>query len=77
MLIALGLPLSRQILAHAHWTVDQKKMSKSIGNVVNPIDAINEHGVDIVRWYLARVGGRWRADVGKFVPFYLHYDIFS
>ncbi|KAF9445263.1 hypothetical protein P691DRAFT_710598 [Macrolepiota fuliginosa MF-IS2] len=63
MLIALDLPLSRQILVHAHWTVDQKKMSKSIGNVADPIEAISEHGVDIVRWYLARVGGRWRADV--------------
>ncbi len=64
MLLALRLPLSRQILAHAHWTVDQKKMSKSIGNVADPIEAINEYGVDIVRWYLARIGGRWRADVG-------------
>ncbi|KXN88711.1 putative methionine--tRNA ligase, mitochondrial [Leucoagaricus sp. SymC.cos] len=63
MLTALGLPLSRQILAHAHWTVNQKKMSKSVGNVADPIEAINEYGVDVVRWYLARVGGRWRSDV--------------
>lgn len=68
MLFALGLPLSHQILAHAHWTVDQKKMSKSIGNVADPIEAINNYGVDIVRWYLARIGGRWRSDVGKPLP---------
>jgi methionyl-tRNA synthetase len=73
ILTALGLPLSRQILAHSHWTVDQKKMSKSIGNVADPIEAINEHGVDIVRWYLARVGGRWRTDVGK--SYYLVYNL--
>ena len=64
MLIALGLPLPRRLLAHAHWTVEQKKMSKSLGNVADPFDAINEYGIDVVRYYLARVGGKFRDDVG-------------
>ncbi|KAF8622593.1 hypothetical protein AX15_006894 [Amanita polypyramis BW_CC] len=63
MLLALDLPLPRGLLAHAHWTVEQKKMSKSKGNVVDPFEAIDEHGIDVVRYYLARVGGRFRDDV--------------
>jgi methionyl-tRNA synthetase len=51
-------------LAHAHWTVEQKKMSKSLGNVADPFNAIGEYGIDVVRYYLARVGGRFRDDVG-------------
>ncbi|RDB20211.1 Methionine--tRNA ligase, mitochondrial [Hypsizygus marmoreus] len=62
ILQALDLPLQKQLLAHAHWTVEQKKMSKSLGNVADPFDAIQEFGVDIIRFYLARVGGRFRDD---------------
>lgn len=40
-------------------------MSKSIGNVADPIQAINKYGLDVVRWYLTRIGGRWRSDVGE------------
>jgi valyl-tRNA synthetase len=39
-------------------------MSKSIGNVADPFDAIDTWGVDAVRFYMARVGGRFRDDVG-------------
>ncbi|KAH8119316.1 tRNA synthetases class I (M)-domain-containing protein [Phellopilus nigrolimitatus] len=62
-LMALDIPLPRTLLTHAHWTVDRAKMSKSVGNVVNPIDVLKEYGVDIPRWYLARVGGRFKEDV--------------
>ena len=65
MLQALDLPLPERLLAHAHWTVNQKKMSKSIGNVADPFEAMDEFGADIVRYYLARVGGRFRDDVGS------------
>lgn len=65
MLQALGLPLTTQLLTHSHWTVEQRKMSKSIGNVVDPIQSLEEYGVDVVRYYLARVGGRFKDDVGK------------
>ena|ERR1700722_13027147 len=65
MLQALGLPLSNKLLAHAHWTVEQKKMSKSVGNVADPFAAMEQYGVDAVRYYMARVGGRFKDDVGK------------
>lgn len=64
MLQALGLPLTKQLLTHSHWTVEQRKMSKSVGNVADPIEAIDEYGLDVVRYYLARVGGRFKDDVG-------------
>ncbi|KAI0677666.1 tRNA synthetases class I (M)-domain-containing protein [Trametes maxima] len=63
MLQALGLPLTQTLLTHSHWTVDRAKMSKSVGNVADPIKAMDELGVDLVRYYLARVGGRFKDDV--------------
>ncbi|KIK67088.1 hypothetical protein GYMLUDRAFT_257036 [Collybiopsis luxurians FD-317 M1] len=63
ILLALQLPLQRQILAHAHWTSSQKKMSKSLGNTTDPFQAIEEFGIDSIRYYLAKVGGRFQDDV--------------
>jgi methionyl-tRNA synthetase len=56
-LLALDLPLPKQVLTHAHWTLKQQKMSKSTGNVVSPFFAINRFGVDTMRFYLAHDGG--------------------
>jgi methionyl-tRNA synthetase len=64
MLQALDLPLPKKLLAHSHWTVNRRKMSKSIGNVVDPFQVIDELGADPVRFYLARIGGRFKDDVG-------------
>ncbi|ETW05632.1 methionine-tRNA ligase [Aphanomyces invadans] len=55
-LMAANLPLPNKIVAHAHWTVNGVKMSKSLGNVVNPTDIINKFGLDAVRYYLLREG---------------------
>ncbi|PGH18188.1 methionine-tRNA ligase [Polytolypa hystricis UAMH7299] len=55
-LMALDLPLPRNILAHAHWTINHAKMSKSTGNVVNPMFAIERFGIDGMRYFLARDG---------------------
>lgn len=65
MLLALSIPLPRTLLTHAHWTAGQKKMSKSIGNVADPLQAMEAYGVDGVRYYMAKVGGRFRDDVGE------------
>lgn len=54
MLMALGLPLPRNIFAHGWWTVKGKKMSKSLGNVVNPSEVIKKYGVDAFRYFLFR-----------------------
>lgn len=55
--MALNLPLPKQILTHAHWTMDRAKMSKSVGNVVDPFFALNTYGIDTLRYYLVRDGG--------------------
>lgn len=54
MLKAMGLPLPKQILAHGWWQKDGEKMSKSTGNIVDPIAVINEWGVDAFRFYVVR-----------------------
>ncbi|MDO4271782.1 MAG: methionine--tRNA ligase [Candidatus Saccharibacteria bacterium] len=51
MLLALGLPLPEKLLVHGFINVDGQKMSKSIGNVVSPIEIINEYGLDAFRYY--------------------------
>jgi methionyl-tRNA synthetase len=56
-LLALEIPLPRQVLTHAHWTLGRSKMSKSTGNVVNPFFALQRFGVDPLRFYLAHDGG--------------------
>ncbi|KAI8099181.1 tRNA synthetases class I (M)-domain-containing protein [Halteromyces radiatus] len=56
-LMAAGLPLPQQILAHAHWTMGKQKMSKSRGNVADPFEVMETYGVDPVRYYLMRDGG--------------------
>ncbi|KIM46494.1 hypothetical protein M413DRAFT_64505 [Hebeloma cylindrosporum] len=63
-----GIPLAQTLLTHAHWTSDGQKMSKSIGNVVDPIAVMEEWGADVVRFYLIRVGGRWASDVDWSTP---------
>ncbi|CCG82481.1 Probable methionyl-tRNA synthetase, mitochondrial [Taphrina deformans PYCC 5710] len=55
-LMAADIPLPKQIVTHAHWTMDNFKMSKSRGNVADPWMAINRFGVDSVRYYLMRDG---------------------
>jgi methionyl-tRNA synthetase len=54
LLMAVGLPLPRRILAHGWWVVGETKMSKSLGNVVDPLALREEFGTDAVRWYLLR-----------------------
>ncbi len=54
MLFSLGLPFPKMIFAHGWWLTGETKMSKSLGNVVNPLDLIEQYGVDAVRYYLMR-----------------------
>ena len=54
LLMAADLPLPRQILAHGWWLMDDAKMSKSMGNVVDPLELREDYGTDGVRWYLLR-----------------------
>jgi methionyl-tRNA synthetase len=54
MLMSAGLPNSKQIFIHGFITADGQKMSKSLGNVVNPFELVKKYGIDAVRYYLLR-----------------------
>ena len=54
MLFALGLEPADSLFAHGWWTIEGKKMSKSLGNVVDPHLLIDNYGVDAVRFFLLR-----------------------
>jgi methionyl-tRNA synthetase len=54
MLMAVGLPLPGNIFAHGWWTRDGKKMSKSIGNVVDPNEVVDAYGPDAFRYFVLR-----------------------
>ncbi|MFC1620623.1 methionine--tRNA ligase, partial [Candidatus Neomarinimicrobiota bacterium] len=54
MLMAAKIPLPKTIFAHGWWLIGEEKMSKSLGNVVRPLDLIDLVGVDPVRYYLMR-----------------------
>ena len=53
-LMSLGLNMPRSIAAHGWWTRDGKKMSKSLGNVVDPREVVNAYGLEQFRYFLLR-----------------------
>ncbi|MBI2446430.1 MAG: methionine--tRNA ligase [Parcubacteria group bacterium] len=52
MLLAAELPLPKTIFVHGFITVGGEKMSKTIGNVINPVEIVNKYGADALRYYL-------------------------
>ena len=54
MLMALGLPMPKQVFGHGWLVIDGGKMSKSKGNVVDPVILCQRYGVDAVRYFLLR-----------------------
>lgn len=54
MLLGLGLPLPKVISTHGFILANGQKMSKSIGNVIDPMEVLNKYGVDAFRYYFLR-----------------------
>ncbi len=54
MLKAAGIPIYRHLNVHGYWNVEQSKMSKSLGNVVEPLELKNIYGLDAFRFFLIR-----------------------
>jgi methionyl-tRNA synthetase len=53
-LMAAGIPLPKRIFSHGWWTADGEKMSKSLGNVIDPKALVAEFGLDAIRFFLLR-----------------------
>ncbi|MEM5797729.1 MAG: methionine--tRNA ligase [Candidatus Aenigmatarchaeota archaeon] len=53
-LLAVGLKVPKQIFAHGYFTIKGQKMSKSLGNVVDPVELSKKYSVDAVRYFLIR-----------------------
>ena len=53
-LMSVNLSLPNKIFAHGWWTINGEKMSKSLGNVIDPLYLINEYGIDQIRYFLLR-----------------------
>jgi methionyl-tRNA synthetase len=51
-LLACGLEVPKRIYAHGWWTIEGAKMSKSLGNVIDPFELVDSFGVDAVRYFL-------------------------
>lgn len=54
MLKAAGIPLYKHLNVHGFWNVDQSKMSKSLGNIIDPIALKQQYGLDAFRFFLMR-----------------------
>jgi len=54
MLMGLGIALPKCLYVHGFITVEGKKMSKTLGNVISPADIVDKHGVDAFRYYFLR-----------------------
>ena len=52
MLKAMGVELPETVFAHGWWLVGENKMSKSLGNVINPMEMIEKYGVDAFRYFV-------------------------
>ena len=52
MLMSAGLPLPTEIFIHGYVTVEGEKISKSLGNTIDPVELVNKFGLDPVRYYL-------------------------
>jgi methionyl-tRNA synthetase len=53
-LAAAGLPTPKRVFAHGWWTIEGQKMSKSLGNAVEPVKLVEQYGLDQVRYFLLR-----------------------
>lgn len=56
MLHQAGLPIPHRVYAHGWWSVEGDKMSKTLGNVIRPIETVEKYGRDALRYFILREG---------------------
>jgi len=54
LLEAIGLPWPKQVFAHGFFTIDGQKISKSLGNAIDPVELANQYGTDALRYFILR-----------------------
>lgn len=54
MLLSAGLPLSKHVIIHGFITSEGQKMSKSVGNVIDPLEVVEKFGTDALRYWVAK-----------------------
>jgi methionyl-tRNA synthetase len=54
MLLSAGVPIPTEVFVHGYFTVDGQKMSKSLGNVIDPQELVQKYGADAVRYFFLR-----------------------
>ncbi len=54
ILLGIGVSLPKRLLVHGHVNVNGEKMSKTVGNIVSPVDILNQYGVDAFRYYFSK-----------------------
>lgn len=77
MLLSAGVKLPKQIFVHGYITANGEKMSKSLGNVIDPMQMVDDYGTDALRYYLLREippTGDGDFTVEKFIDRY-NYDL--
>ncbi|MFW6074245.1 MAG: methionine--tRNA ligase, partial [Chloroflexota bacterium] len=73
MLLSAGVKLPTEIVVHGFLTIDGEKMSKTLGNVIDPIEVVDQYGADAVRYYLLREvspGGDGDFSIGRLIQRY-------
>lgn len=54
ILKSAGLPIPKELFVHGYLTIDGQKMSKSLGNVIDPVELVEKYGLDALRYFLLR-----------------------
>lgn len=74
LLLAAGYELPQQIFVHGYLVIDEKKISKSRGNVIEPLELVDVYGVDALRFYVARVTRFGQDGNASVDDFHEHYE---
>ena len=53
-LMAAGIEVPKRVFAHGWWTNEGKKISKSVGNIIDPLELVDTYGVDAIRYFMLR-----------------------
>ncbi len=74
LLLAAGYELPQQLFVHGYLVLDDQKISKSLGNVIDPLELVDIYGIDPLRFYVARVARFGQDGDASIEDFHEHYE---